>query len=624
MDNQDEKMHSLMARAIFEAAKAQRSDVVETLCRITCPIAIIKDPESKLIDAVGEHWDKLRPQRLHQNDVGRMLNYDLYKISPGYRTFLSMLPTHTNAIDQKISAITMLINSGYHESACLAVSKAGLQKEVKDHIDNEIKARIGFYDNGESALIHMLGSRKRWDQNTYNLLDQLDIDLPLDHSIINVTSPNEWTPERLAWQVSRIGQLCDQKGLGLPVVRLTDGRLIVTHGKELVNAFVEQCDAFSIKGMSGRDFPKYIACRFNKKDTDALMEVGAIPISAIEPSIDSDYIRRGYTSDTGIVDEEHIAVSLAMMSTSAVSNSINNREPLMLVPYDVFAPESEVDKDLLMAFRYYRAEPISTAVNSENRNKISFERFTKVKLYLYEKGMSFKNEAHTIPDCYYYVDSLEDLTHLTHDVDKYYLDKLFSQRPVNNDIYPMRGFNFFQNSEDIDSEIVRLFLEKEKISRYLGKDPSIVLHGSLGFLNALSYFEQKIEINAINLLEDIKNPNKIIAVSFASQMYSHHRLCARLGVGRKLMESWYGADPQQLLAKAAKVKDPSIKECVLGLLDSYDLIDVLKSAKTQPQLDFVIQNYDVGSVLNDLPVGVQKKVAPKLLINKFSYSECSL
>lgn len=648
-ENKDHHLKNLVCRTFINAIDAGEDELAKAMSPSIDSLSLIRmmasqfldedlslplmleDPHKRSLVFGGLIKPYYKPDRI--NDLFDVNLYDRHK---SYREFINGFHEHITGDDQKASFFVAMVNWGMHDAAFNMLSSMDSKEKARDEYQTLERKGIQRGVDAYNRLYDSFNGPLFLSESTLKILDWLDFDLPasLQYFPSGNTFPqnnyNTWNQRRFDAQVNLIGDVCDQRGIGTPRIDVSSGRIVVTHGAELVNAYVAQITRFEQSGDKIDEFPTYMPCHFSTLDEIPLREMGAVIVQPQHHLPGADVPYHGFVDQDGKLERHQVTMSTAMLSRHALSTLLAEGSLLALVPYQAFEPMQCTDPELERAMRYFRPHPVAFY----GHNAISYDHLESLGMDLYLKGVpmvDIKHQWHIKPTA----KTARDLAYFSTEAEKKYLAGLFFANASCSGGSMSRprisyGLEFSQTSSDIGWEIERLRIESKMAFNYFGRMPNFRIAGSQAFLEAVSNAKLGLSASCIALTTD-GEPQWEDPFAQERMIYRHPRMCARIGAG---MSDYIkdGAPSIESILSAANldeyfeevVQTQDFEQVLLGRLDRFDLIDVANAVTIAEEARFVCEHYDIKPILKQLKLTSQKLFSRHLLIQGFESSGPSL
>jgi hypothetical protein len=599
---------SKIAELFAEAVSAERNDVIAAIASFISikDVADVLDKNKRLF---GDKFKEAFIRAEYSGDDIRALGMEsLRKHIKGYLSFYQSLGRLEGIDDDSRSRfIQHYAAHGLYQAAFEAYQ----QLKDPEAYRQEMMSMFSTYRSlGRQPMLIFLGEPHLWDIHAVRLLSAMQLEMDDDFTEYHRPSQNSpWNHTRFSAQVNAVGDWQEQHCEAMPEAEVIQGEIRFVAGQQLAKAFIDEYQRLNTverqDGWNAKNFPSYLPVKVQAKDLNALVFQGAIPVKA---KVGEAQIEHGFIAHGGQVSPGQVAMAMSLLSLGEIAKAHENPdEQIVLMPASAInAPEVKVDSELNMRMQWHRPEVLRVLLDKDGLTYNYFCKSVSVDLYL--RGCPLKGD-YLNSSIQFDVDNLrpELFKYFTAQGEREYISSAFG------------AMKFEQGSNDISAEVQRLLADYQTAVDYMGVDPKLVIRGKLEFMEAVSKLPQEFHvINAI--LEDFEDPNSHHGNSFCGDygISKNHRIAARLCGFKGRTATRYGTEPNELLAKALRLKnDENAKEEIKGLLDRFPLLDVVMAAKTDKQAEFVAQNFELASIYSELPAKIRSKIGRTVLSNDF-------
>lgn len=562
------------------------------------------------------------------DEINSLIRKGVFLSSPTYRNMVKSFPLKLSHLDDitKSKFIIKMVAEGLNFTALkmlnTMVDKNVCGETFSKFIKDESISKNRTYD--EMFLIK-IGPNSQWNRYLFDLLDIIDIDLPPDMYSLTGKLRNKWSPAAFDEIVNGVRNVMEKQGVDLPAVEVSSGRLKAKAGQDLINAIATQHSVLYSPGVDAIDFPNYIPCSYDQKDEIALLELGAKKCIPDLQCKFSNLPRHGFAANN-LADFE-VVMSMSLLPHKVVSQLLKDNNSIMLVPTQAFEPEECANDELRRAVRYYRPLPIIDMSSTKGRGDIIDSDNGIIEAYL----------SGILLDSSHYGDNILNSLRVAHlaqylvtDNELNFFKKSLFILHDDGDInkHTNKSLIFLQANNDIQDEVVRLKNELALMKSKFGAKPRYSIGGSIDFMEEIRKEVPDIkfgELGPVNSrMTDIDRSQRYTSGSYISMGFKETRRLVRLGACEDEFSLKYGANVSEIIRNVLRFKDNHERNIALGLLDQHDLIDVVSSASTQKQLEFIVEHYNVRPILKKLEPKLQRKMAKILVTHSFGGHGMSL
>lgn len=598
------KVAELFAEAIYEG----RDDVLVAIA----PFISIKEVVDTLDKNQQLFGEKFKEAFLRNEYSGEDINAlgmsSLIERIKGYQKFyLSLGSKEGLDDDSRRRFVQSYANKGYYEAAL----KSFQAIKDKDAYRQELASIFSSWRSASrNPLFIFMGHPSRWNVQATELFSALSLEIDDDFTAYERTSQSSpWTKSRFDAQINAVGQWQTTHHQSIPAVELVNGEIQFTQGQMLAKAFCDEYNKLNSgsrrEGWNAKNFPSYLPVKVNAEDLNDLVLQGALPLRKQEAS---DTIAHGFDCLKGSLTQGQVAMAMSLISLDDIACIHQNTDmQLALLPVSAITPpEVQVDSTLQQRMQWHRPEVLRVLLDKDNIPYCYFSR--DASAYLYLRGCPLRGD---------YLNSQIELGFELINPD---LLKYFTANGEQSFIRDTVGaMSYTQSSHDLDAEVNAFVAQYQRAKDYMGIEPKVVIAGDVSFMERVSRLEQEFHI--VRALEqDFEDASSHRGNAFCGDygVSDHHRLAARLCGFQGRSATRYGQEPSELLSKALRLKnDDNAKEEIKGLLDRFPLKEVALAAKTDKQIEFVVQNFDLGEIYADLPPKVRNKIGHTVLSDEF-------
>lgn len=617
-------IESIIGELYSEAIRESRGDIVSAIL----PFISLREVVQTLEKAPYLFNDKFKQGLLRSTysaeDLNGLFQDSLVKNIPGYAAFLNSLADQPLDEESRGRLIRTYMSRSMYDLALTAHSGLIDKDAFAKELITDVKLFSSRYSQREGLFI-FVGHPSNWDEHAIVLLSKLGLEMPDDFSQYEHTSRNyPWTLKRFQAQVDLVGETLKELKQGIPLIKeIKSGKPEFATGKMLAEAFrvealrLNQPD--TSQGWNARNFPKYLPVLVEPALANAVEAAGgvrAMPVTQKETSSSVVPYRGFKVSGNNCVEDVEAAMAMTLLPHESVSRILESKSHItMLIPYSSISEQSvEVDEKLSTAMRYHRPEVVEWLTGSRPQQYSLFSNDIGTRLYLRGAywGQSLQNSVVSITHDACSVSTLKLMT-TSHEVEfmrKYLSETIGTYRNEQQSVHIM------QSCDDIDQALEDFKKELRYAKEYLGFTPYISLKGSLEYLEKVSWLKEDFNLQSASA-QDPSLPMKYETICGAYGISKELRLGARLGGAYKRLASNFGETPQALLTKSSRLKDPEDIEKIKGLLDRFDIMEVVKAASTEKQIEFVVNNFDLSGVLDKLDNKIRRRVGREKLSTDF-------
>ncbi|WOF82127.1 hypothetical protein P5704_025400 (plasmid) [Pseudomonas sp. FeN3W] len=617
-------IESIIGELYSEAIRESRGDIVSAIL----PFISLREVVQTLEKAPYLFNDKFKQGLLRSaysaEDLNGLFQDSLVKNIPGYAAFLNSLADQPLDEESRGRLIRTYMSRSMYDLALTAHSGLIDKDAFAKELITDVKLFSSRYSQREGLFI-FVGHPSNWDEHAIVLLSKLGLEMPDDFSQYEHTSRNyPWTLKRFQAQVDLVGETLKELKQGIPLIKeIKSGKPEFATGKMLAEAFrvealrLNQPD--TSQGWNARNFPKYLPVLVEPALANAVEAAGgvrAMPVTQKETSSSVVPYRGFKVSGNNCVEDVEAAMAMTLLPHESVSRILESKSHItMLIPYSSISEQSvEVDEKLSTAMRYHRPEVVEWLTGSRPQQYSLFSNDIGTRLYLRGAywGQSLQNSVVSITHDACSVSTLKLMT-TSHEVEfmrKYLSETIGTYRNEQQSVHIM------QSCDDIDQALEDFKKELRYAKEYLGFTPYISLKGSLEYLEKVSWLKEDFNLQNASA-QDPSLPMKYETICGAYGISKELRLGARLGGAYKRLASNFGETPQALLTKSSRLKDPEDIEKIKGLLDRFDIMEVVKAASTEKQIEFVVNNFDLSGVLDKLDNKIRRRVGREKLSTDF-------
>ena len=601
----DEKVAEIFA----EAEKAGREDIINAIS----PILTISGITSYLFDSKESGYTKeiassLVRKSYTAKDVGLMSRYFLVEMDD-YRKDFQALGSNTY-IDEESRHyfIKNYLSMGYYEAALNGINSLSDKEALFANINENIEYMRA---RSEELCFTIIGEPQKWDGYAINIFNQIGYSIGDKLNQDYYPRGDElWSEIRFEQQVNGLGDYLESIGQGTPVVSLKGGQISFDEGSDFAECFRREQVSLSsserIYGWNFNNFPQYLPVIATDEASVAIESMGGVRVSPDKSGLDGEraYINHGFIADEDKISKVNVGMAMTLLPLSEISKLLENDSGnIMLMRADSIAPSRvNVTEDMSSKMRWHRPQVIRSAIMDEDRMHHNLCRFGLSPM-LYLRGVANiskygRNKLDMRPG--HSLNRMDVLSHFSTAEEKEFGRENWCQ------------FSFKQESEDTETEKERFYKELSDITEYFGKEPSVVAHLHYPLFESLAKDSRKFSVEHIFEISSNNNQNKsngsICGKNFISK---YERLSARIGGDKEDIDSFFGTTPSEIISKSVRLKVGSEFETrAFGLLDNYPASEVLDSARTEKQIEFLMDSYKIA--LEDIDLSSKSKVSPKL------------
>lgn len=595
----------LFARALAEG----RNDLASALAPFT--------DFPKLLIAIGNRenfdWKKhaslLVRERYSSDECDRLIRADLFK-QPGYQEALSYAISKLSDSKSLHALFSRLMRAGHHRHAL------ELAKQVKDKslLKSELERDFHFWSRqrgSKTGALFAIGHGSSMTIDTLRVFEEIDVDLPpflspAEYNNSGYGTTDEWKPERFKLQVELVAETLDKCGCHAPVLELGYGSPMLKNSALAKGFLAEYGRAQKLGGWHAQNFPDHLPLLIEYGQIDAAQRLGLHllkPIYEIQAENSEGEIKtyptHGFSSVDGLVTDEQILMSTSFLSLNLVQlirdgnleNKILALAPAWLVPALEMDAESP-DSELLLALRNHRPEPLRLAQS----NELSLSDRLDTQLYL--RGIPSvhrdpNNRLHTLS---FHKGLVESTAYLK------LLNSSLERQWVYDAGHPWRGHDKPQyllidhdNSKSHQENLAQILDNIKIYQEHLGGGFSHSIRAPFEFFEYVAAQRIGLELDVRCIVTDVDHKDE------RQGLFGTPRLRASLGHEYRKNIELCGDSPEDWLNKAVRSKDVKIQNICLGLLDRYPLEEVAKLATTPARANFLMENYELSKVVDNLP-----------------------
>lgn len=607
-----------VALLFANALKENRLDITDALTPFLSIDGLVNylydNPEKGYTEQIAKSLIKHSYSKEEVNLMGRHYLIDIREYERDYLKFGS-----NKNIDEssRVLFIRNYMSMGYYKAATEGIATLDEPQVFIDSINTDINKMSA--RNNEFAFA-FVGEPQKWDSYAIDIFNK--IGFTIGDGLKHFYPKNDalWSSSRFEEQVNGLGDYLKSISHGTPEAKLDGSRLSFSSGELLAEAFRREHAELNSDERAGgwncKNFPQYLPVIASDEVRAAIESMGGVHVVADTHGENEDgnkYIGHRFLPDGDQISNTDVAMAMTLLPLTEISRLLEMSDKnIMLVPaYAIQPSRVEVSNELANKMLWHRPEVIRIASNDENRLSHNLCQFGLSPM-LYLRGADvFSERGYGKLDMRpgKNFNKMETLRHFSTEYEKEMGREKWCE------------LHFVQSGDDVNAEKERFYKEIAEVTEYFGKEPeaNIVLRYPL--FESLALDDRKFKVGNIYEFNESKAENYISRSICSSKYISKYpRLSARIGADPVSNAEFFGEKLSDIIAKAVRIKpDNEMMPIAMGLLDRYDVNDVISAARTDRQIDFVIDALDLnsGSVdlssKSDIDPKIKRKIAKRMV-----------
>ncbi|MBD8615185.1 MULTISPECIES: hypothetical protein [Pseudomonas] len=590
------------------------------LAAALAPFTSLTEMIFKLRDKEGFDWianaGLLSRSSYTRDETDKLASKSLL-ISEDYRKALSGAIAKCDDKKSLEHLFEYLMRSGFHDLALEIVEK------VPDRVDMSIKlgSEFDFWrkSQGGQSCLYAVGSGSSIKSTTLKIMDMLGVSLPsylATSEYSQSTYYNDtWEFERFAVQVDLVASTMASEGVQIPHLAFKAGHAYLDHSAMAKAFFESRHHAERLGGWHADVFPSLVPVIVNDRDAPAVARMGGFILSPKFECVVTDangtqsiHPHHGFEDRSGALSADEVMLATSFLSYDAVSNlrsdEFQSGQKIALLRAEMIPAlhmdDSTPSKALSFAMRHHRPEPLLLAKQENNY----CSDYLNTRLYLKGADPVFITSRGRQASLGITRELTLNSSMAGHFQSKSELQWLSTW--IRGNHHPIERYSLLKHDPALTND-QNVDLMLETMNRYHAALGDGVQYRTRAPVEFYEFLEKKklgltlpIEFEVLNH-KDAEGWN----------LHARPRLRTSLGYNNAGLMKTIGSKPEDWLNKAVRIKDEAVRQACMGLLDRLPLEEVVKLATTQARAEFLLENFDLAPISEQLPARLRDRVVTK-------------